>query len=282
MLNPVKDRCTWSGGGNSGRLGVEYGHAQVEGTRPHPIEDYHVETIRPFGDGGRIGLFAIFDGHGGSEVAEYLQQNLFDIVLDHPSFSTDPKQAIRESYMAIDQRILDMGETSKVWRAGSTATTAFLLDKGRRLVVANVGDSRAVISRDGAAVDLSVDHEPQKPGERQMVESKGGEVSKQLMGDVYRVDRRLAMSRAFGDYNQKAHMTVEPDIWEDELTADDEFFIIASDGLWHVMNSQEAVDMARKQSNAKAAAKALGQAALDLKSHDDISVLVVGLGISEI
>lgn len=282
MHNQIKDRCTWSGGGLSGRLGVEYGHAQAEGTRPHPVEDYHVETIKPFGDEGRIGLFAIFDGHGGSEVAEYLQQSLFDIVLDHPSFCIDPKQAIRESYMAIDQRILNMGEVSKVWRAGSTATTAFLLDKGRRLIVANVGDSRAVLSRDGAAVDLSVDHEPQKPRERQMVESKGGEVSKQFLGNIYRVDRRLAMSRAFGDYNLKAHITVEPDIWEGELTADDEFFIIASDGLWHVMNSQEAVNIARKESNAKVAAKALIQAALDQESHDDISVLVVGIGISEI
>lgn len=282
MLNQFKERCTWSGGGHNARLGVEYGHAQAEGTRPHPIEDYHVETIRPFGDGGRIGLFAIFDGHGGSEVAEYLQQNLFDVVLDHPTFCTDPKQAIRESYMAIDQRILDMGETSRVWRAGSTATTAFLLDKGRRLIVANVGDSRSVLSRDGAAVDLSVDHEPQKPRERQMVESRGGQVSKQFASDVYRVDRRLAMSRAFGDYNLKAHITVEPDMWEGELTADDEFFIIASDGLWHIMDSQESINIARKESNAKAAANALSQAALDRKSHDDISVLVVGLGISEI
>lgn len=104
MLKQFKERCTWSGGGHNARLGIEYGHAQAGGTRPHPIEDYHVETIRPFGDGGRIGLFAIFDGHGGSEVAEYLQQIFFDVVLDHPAFCTDPKQAIRESYMAIDQR----------------------------------------------------------------------------------------------------------------------------------------------------------------------------------
>lgn len=282
MLNQLKGRCTWSGGGHNGRLGVEYGHAEAEGTRPHPIEDFHVETIRPFGEGGRIGLFAIFDGHGGSEVADYLQKNLYDIVLDHPTFCTDPKQAIRESYIAIDQRILDMGEISKVWRAGSTATTAFLLDKGRRLVVANVGDSRAVLSRDSTVVDLSVDHEPQKPKERQMVESKGGKVSQEFAGDVYRVDRRLAMSRAFGDYNLKAHITVEPDIWEGELTADDEFFIIASDGLWHVMSSQEAVNIASQESNAKAAAKALIEAAVDRDSHDDVSVLVVSLAISEI
>ena len=77
-----------------------------------------MDTIRPFSDGGRIGRFTIFDEHGGSEVPECLQQKLFDGILDHPTFCTDPKQAIKESYMAIDKRILDMGETSKVISSG--------------------------------------------------------------------------------------------------------------------------------------------------------------------
>lgn len=66
-------------------------------------------------------------------------------------------------------RIMDKAETEKDFRAGSTATTAFLLDKGRRLIVANVGDSRAVLARSGKAIEVSVDHEPQKPEEREMV-----------------------------------------------------------------------------------------------------------------
>ncbi|XP_057869224.1 probable protein phosphatase 2C 20 [Cryptomeria japonica] len=280
MQSAINPRSSWCGGGQSGRLGIEFGHAQVEGVTSHPIEDYHVAKVKQFGHGDRIGLFAIFDGHGGSEVAKYLKENLFDVVLEHPKFSTDTQLAIRESFMAIDQRILDMGETSRAWRAGSTATTAFLMDKGR-LIVANVGDSRAILSRGKVAIDLSVDHEPQKPQEREMIESKGGEVSRIISGDVYRVDMTLAMSRAFGDYTLKAHITVEPDIWDDELTADDEFFIIASDGLWHVMSSQEAVDLAREAPGAKEAAKALIQAAVRRHSRDDISVLVVGLGVNE-
>jgi serine/threonine protein phosphatase PrpC len=66
-------------------------------------------------------------------------------------------------------RILDKAENDKGFMAGSTATTAFLLDKGNRLIVANVGDSRAVLARNGTAIEVSVDHEPQKPEEREMV-----------------------------------------------------------------------------------------------------------------
>lgn len=54
--------------------------------------------------------------------------------------------------------------------------TAILIDK-RRLLVANVGDSRAVLSKDGVAVQLSIDHEPGNPTEKGNIENRGGFVS---------------------------------------------------------------------------------------------------------
>ena len=59
-------------------------------------------------------------------------------------------------------------------RGGSTAVTAILID-GVKLVVANIGDSRAVISKNGVARQLSVDHEPST--EQRLIEEKGGFVS---------------------------------------------------------------------------------------------------------
>ncbi|PRQ29783.1 putative protein-serine/threonine phosphatase [Rosa chinensis] len=75
-------------------------------------------------------------------------------------------------------------------RGGSTAVTAILIN-GETLIVANVGDSRAVLCRDGVANQLTVDHDPQK--EKDLVESRGGCVVK-LPGNVPRVDAQLAMS----------------------------------------------------------------------------------------
>lgn len=67
-----------------------------------------------------------------------------------------------------------MEKSADLGKGGSTAVTAILVN-GHKLIVANVGDSRAVICRDGVAKQLSVDHEPSK--ERKDIEDRGGFVS---------------------------------------------------------------------------------------------------------
>ncbi|CAL9141870.1 unnamed protein product, partial [Musa hybrid cultivar] len=83
-------------------------------------------------------------GHGGAQVAEYVKQNLFSNLLRHPKFITDTKSAIADAYNHTDAEFLK-SENSQNREAGSTASTAVLV--GDRLLVANVGDSRAVICR---------------------------------------------------------------------------------------------------------------------------------------
>jgi len=92
-----------------------------------------------------------------------------------PEFLSDPKTAIQKAYQLTDEKILE--NASELGRGGSTAVTAILIgsDKSVKLVVANVGDSRAVINKNGVAEQLSVDHEPNM--ERQTIEKKGGFVS---------------------------------------------------------------------------------------------------------
>ncbi|CAM6099508.1 unnamed protein product [Calypogeia fissa] len=284
-LRKIAEPIRFVAGGNSeARVSREgktarasFGFAKVKGPKKLTVEDFHVARIQEV-DNQNIGLFAIMDGHAGPDVAVFLTDNLFEVITTHPEFWKDPKKAISEAYHETDERIIGMGNTDMKLRVGSTATTALLLDNGKHLIVANVGDSRAVLSRKGKALDLSVDHEPQKPDERQMVESKGGVVSRSVASGIYRVDRRLAMSRAFGDYDLKQHLSVQPDIWDEQLVADDEFFVIASDGVWHVMNSQEVVDLVRSTpGTAQEVAQAVVSAALQRDSRDDITCLIVFL-----
>ncbi|CAN0546816.1 unnamed protein product, partial [Ectocarpus sp. 12 AP-2014] len=124
-------------------------------------------------------------------------------------------------------------------REGSTAVTAFV--RGRRLVVGNVGDSRAVLCSDGRALPMSSDHKPNKPEERRRIQALGGRVVYSF--GIPRVNGILAVSRAFGDRNMKGAVNAEPDVRERDLERHDDFLVLATDGLWDVMTSQEVCNI---------------------------------------
>ncbi|XP_070683351.1 probable protein phosphatase 2C 10 isoform X2 [Malus domestica] len=234
------------------------------------MEDYHVAKFVQI-QGHELGLFAIYDGHLGDNVPAYLQKHLFSNILKEEEFWVDPNRSISKAYERTDQAILS--HSSDLGRGGSTAVTAILLN-GRRLLVANVGDSRAVLSRAGQAVQMSIDHEPNN--ERGSIENKGGFVSN-MPGDVPRVNGQLAVSRAFGDKSLKSHLRSDPDIQDVYVDNSTDVLILASDGLWKVMENQEVVNMARRTKDPLKAAKQLTAEALKRDSKDDISCVVVRL-----
>ncbi|XP_059638148.1 probable protein phosphatase 2C 10 [Cornus florida] len=260
-----------SGKGKSNEGQIKYGFSLVKGKANHPMEDYHVAEFMQI-EGHELGLFAIYDGHLGDGVPAYLQKNLFASILKEEEFWTDLNRSILKAYEKTDQEILS--NTSNLGRGGSTAVTAILMN-GQRLWVANVGDSRAVLSRGGQAIQMTIDHEPNT--ERGSIEHKGGFVST-MPGDVPRVNGQLAVSRAFGDKSLKSHLRSDPDIQDTTIDVNTDIFILASDGLWKVMANQEAVDIARRIRDPQKAAKQLTAEALKRDSKDDISCVVVRFG----
>uniref|UniRef100_A0A0D6R6R4 protein-serine/threonine phosphatase n=1 Tax=Araucaria cunninghamii TaxID=56994 RepID=A0A0D6R6R4_ARACU len=247
---------------------IVHGFSLVKGKATHPMEDYHVAEFTQV-QGHELGLYAIFDGHLGNSVASYLQKHLFQNILSEEEFWAHPSRAIIKAYDKTDKAILR--HTTEFARGGSTAVTAILID-GQKLWVANVGDSRAILSQRGRAIQLSVDHEPST--ERRSIENKGGFVSN-IPGDVPRVNGQLAVSRAFGDRSLKSHLRSDPDVKEWDIDSETEFLILASDGLWKVMENQEAIDFVSKIRDPQMAAKQLTSEALKRESKDDISCIVV-------
>ncbi|KAG0624415.1 hypothetical protein M758_3G245800 [Ceratodon purpureus] len=254
----------------SGPGSIAFGHHLIKGKSRHAMEDYFVAELRKVND-HELGLFAIYDGHLGHNVADYLQQNLFNNILNESGFWRNPKEAIQKAYLNTDGIILE--NALNLGPGGSTAVTAILIDS-TKLFVANVGDSRAIISKGGVAQQLSVDHEPGAPAEKGNIENRGGFVSN-MPGDVPRVDGQLAVARAFGDKSLKVHLSATPDIKELDIDEETEILILASDGLWKVMENQEAVDLVKKIKDPTAAAKQLAAEAVNRKSKDDISCIVV-------
>lgn len=264
----VGGRSSSTGKGRSNVGLVKFGFSLVKGKANHPMEDYHVAKFVQL-QGHELGLFAIYDGHLGETVPAYLQKHLFSNILKEEEFWVDPQRSISKAYEKTDQAILS--HSSDLGRGGSTAVTAILIN-GQRLWVANVGDSRAVLSTAGVAVQMTTDHEPNT--ERGSIEDKGGFVSN-MPGDVPRVNGQLAVSRAFGDKSLKSHLRSDPDIQNTILDGRSDVLVLASDGLWKVMSNQEAVDIARKFKDPQKAAKQLTAEALKRESKDDISCVVV-------
>ncbi|KAF6207040.1 hypothetical protein GE061_018278 [Apolygus lucorum] len=132
--------------------------------------------------------------------------------------------------------------------SGCTAVVALITKD--KLFVANAGDSRAVLSRNGTAVDLSVDHKPEDAVELKRIQNAGGKVT-----NDGRVNGGLNLSRALGDhfYKRSADLdareqmiTALPDVVVENLDrSTDEFIVLACDGIWNSMSSQEVVDFVR-------------------------------------
>ncbi|KAL5565266.1 hypothetical protein UlMin_028430 [Ulmus minor] len=247
---------------------VTHGFHLVKGKSNHAMEDYVAAQFKQVDD-NELGLFAIFDGHLSHVIPDYLRTHLFENILKEPDFWVDTEEAVRRAYRMTDETILE--KALEFGKGGSTAVTAILINCNK-LVVANVGDSRAVICKDGKAKQLSIDHEAST--ERKIIEGRGGFVSN-FPGDVPRVDGQLAVARAFGDKSLKMHLSSDPYVTMELIDDDAEFLILASDGLWKVMTNEEAVNCVRHIKDARAAAKQLTEEALNRKSSDDISCIVV-------
>uniref|UniRef100_A0A0D9WKB7 protein-serine/threonine phosphatase n=1 Tax=Leersia perrieri TaxID=77586 RepID=A0A0D9WKB7_9ORYZ len=256
-----------SGGWKSDDGFLSCGYSSFRGKRASMEDFYDIKSSKI--DDKQISLFGIFDGHGGSRAAEYLKEHLFENLMKHPEFMKDTKLAISETYRKTDSEFLD-SESHTHRDDGSTASTAVLV--GNHLYVANVGDSRAVISKAGKAIALSEDHKPNRSDERKRIESAGGVV---MWAGTWRVGGVLAMSRAFGNRLLKQFVVADPEIQEQEIDDEVEFLILASDGLWDVVPNEDAVSLVKIEEEPEAAARKLTETAFSRGSGDNITCIVV-------
>mmetsp|Transcript_153650 Transcript_153650/g.491301 ORF Transcript_153650/g.491301 Transcript_153650/m.491301 type:complete len:502 (-) Transcript_153650:148-1653(-) len=149
----------------------------------------------------------------------------------------------------------------------------------RRVVVANVGDSRAVLCRAGRAVDLSNDHKPELKAEEARIRGAGGLVAQ--AGPCYRVDGwGLNLSRALGDFHYKARTDLPaeqqkviavPEIRTLELTEDDEFIVLGCDGIFELNSSQGAVDIVRRALESGLSLEKAAEELVDKSCSSDLS-----------
>ena len=112
---------------------------------------------------------------------------------------------------------------------GSTVISAFISKARRQVITSHVGDSRAVMITETDSFDLTADHKPSNPSEKERVELEGGRI---IQYGVLRVQGILAVTRALGDYCLRPYVSNIPTVNYFELKGKECFLILASDGLW--------------------------------------------------
>ncbi|KAI3950991.1 hypothetical protein MKW98_026445 [Papaver atlanticum] len=240
-------------------------------------------------------FFAVYDGHGGSGVANVCRDQLHRVLVNEiescDGDEIDWENVMVSCFLKMDDKVSGKGvENDEIKSIGSTAVVALISTD--QIIVANCGDSRAVLSRGGTAMPLSQDHRPDRTDEMERVEAAGGRV---INWNGYRVLGVLATSRSIGDHYLKPYVISVPEVTITPRTESDEFVILASDGLWDVMSNDMACNIARKclggkiarkfasssssdhTSNASLAAAFLAELAMAKGSKDNISVVVIEL-----
>ena len=219
-------------------------------------------VVFPYGQNSRQALFAAYDGHGefGDLVSNFAMLQIQERLEAHQLFEgnsdEDVAQAFKDVFNTVDRILPDNG--IDCFHSGSTAVVVLMRDN--RLHIANAGDSRAVMAkknRDGMTIayDLSEDQNPNHPVEQARIEAAGGFVSpppeEGLSARVW-LDPEfrqvgLAMGRSIGDHAVSGvGVIAEPEVTTYEVTADDEFMILASDGVWEFITSSEAVGIVQR------------------------------------
>ena len=218
------------------------------------------------GDPDKI-IFCIFDGHGGQQVSQFLQENFATYMKKMLPFK-DHFQEITKLFRDLDEKIKELN----VPLVGSTASVVYIerINGKRMLYCANVGDSRCVLVNKKGILRLSKDDRTDDPIESKRIIKEGGTIVNM------RVDGILMLTRSFGDWRLKnSGVIVDPHIMRIEINDDDLYLIIASDGLWDAIKDEECKRLTQSNPYTLDICKNFVIESLNKLSQDNISCFVI-------
>jgi serine/threonine protein phosphatase PrpC len=236
------------------------------------MEDEHAIYQHP-----EKGFFSaeVYDGHGGKKAAlaaaEMITPHFLHTWSDQSGKTPDERKLehdmLSEAYHAVDKYLVDCNADS-----GTTAAGLYLIDD--RFLAANCGDARIIIGTANDVSTLTYDHKPDSPDELERIEKCGGYV---ISLGVARVQGILAVSRSIGDRSLKPFVIAEPRIVKGFLGRENDFAVIACDGVWDVLSPDIVIDIVRTAGHAQKAAENIKTTAIDTGCTDNVTVIVLDL-----
>eukprot|EP00405_Crypthecodinium_cohnii_P039936 CAMPEP_0206561254 /NCGR_PEP_ID=MMETSP0325_2-20121206/21505_1 /ASSEMBLY_ACC=CAM_ASM_000347 /TAXON_ID=2866 /ORGANISM="Crypthecodinium cohnii, Strain Seligo" /LENGTH=658 /DNA_ID=CAMNT_0054063161 /DNA_START=33 /DNA_END=2009 /DNA_ORIENTATION=- len=277
------------------------GVAETQGRRPTHEDAHSLDCAEGWGQ------FWLLDGHRGDEASTFGSKaitNEFHKAIVGGKLPSNAR--IQQGFRTVDNslkkhlRSLPPKKISSgAANAGSTVVGALVAQKEDgtfHVKLANCGDSRGLIIKDpdeecesSPVLLATADHKPNKSREQRRIEAAGGTVTGNR---VPRVDGRIAVSRAIGDFDLKADkrlkpsdqkVTCDPDVYEIADVPSGSLLVLACDGVWEVMTSKSVAKKVREQLHSNPAAD-LKDVAASIVSHsykkgssDNLTVMIVRL-----
>jgi serine/threonine protein phosphatase PrpC len=239
------------------------------------MEDFG-KIIDKFMNDNSKGLFCLYDGHGGTELAKYVRDRIPELLtrqLSERHLNVD--KAITAAYHKVDEELKLMSESQN---NGTTACIVYccrendpIMGSKRVIYCSNVGDTRAILVTNTEAIRLSYDHKCIDESEVARIRKIGGIV---FGGRVF---GQLAISRALGDHAMKKYGVVPtPHITRHVINEKDKFVVMASDGVWDVIEENEIFEFS-KDLNTDELCDKIVKKAISNGSRDNISCIVIKL-----
>ncbi|KAI1286792.1 Pre-rRNA-processing protein TSR1 -like protein [Halotydeus destructor] len=254
------------------------GHATVIGRRETMEDRFKIKELEP-----NLLYFAVFDGHGGTLCADFCFEQM-DLYIKFwlERGEKDLQVVLENSFIEVNNafaRFLLYNHPQHFESMSGTTATVCLLRNSNELVVGHLGDSRALICRNGQTMRLTADHTAHNTMEKERIVKSGGTITADSVGRMM-VNRRLAMTRSIGDLDLKQYgVSALPETRSVEIKhGKDAFLVLMTDGITFVMSDQEVINAVNCCGQPNESAQFVVDQALNFACEDNATAIVVPFG----
>ncbi len=247
---------------------ITYDVSEDIGLRDYMEDRYIIDIFN------NLYIFAVFDGHGGDYVSNFLKLNFINNFKENYTDSNSITKIIYETFKSIS---LKLDKNNSLY-CGSTCILVIYDSINNIIYKANIGDSRSIFIEDYKLVHQTDDHKPNFENDR--IIKNGGNVIIDNYG-IPRLNGNLAVSRSFGDFYLFPALTWKPDIYTIKLSKNskEKYIVIASDGIWDVIQYNDIINELSKTKNIKYAINNLIKLAKLKGSTDNITLIIVKINL---
>ncbi|GAB2265943.1 hypothetical protein Dimus_000976 [Dionaea muscipula] len=248
---------------------ISHGYHVVEGRKFRIDQSVRGESDTVVVQREQIGhlevwFYGVSDARIGSKISRYIQAHLFDRNPKVSSIRRKSKEAMTKAYLNARADLKDALKQDEQLNVGSAS---LLVINGEKIIIATMGDYKAISCRNGVAHQL---------GTRNQYYTSGSHWPRRFLKGAIRMPKVPIQACGLAkDGSNRSSKGPELVVDGERVDSETEFIILSSNGVWEVMKNQEAVNLIRHIGDPQEAAECLAREALTRMSKSNIACLVI-------